>query len=115
MGVQSPIYSLCVRSDQSCCSLATTTRPGVTTLRALINKQHNQASRVVAVISFDQNMPRAPHVAPVLGPRQRGNFGTPDHLLEQNVRKQGPQFEGLKPEARLRGREPKQHTAPGVI
>jgi hypothetical protein len=30
-------------------------------LRALINKQYNQVSRVVAVLSFDPNMPRAPH------------------------------------------------------
>jgi hypothetical protein len=43
-------------------------------LRAPINKQHNQASRGVAVLSFDPNMPRAPHMAPNLGP-QRENFG----------------------------------------
>jgi hypothetical protein len=34
-----------------------TTQPGVAAVRALINKQHNQASRVVAVLSFDQNIP----------------------------------------------------------
>jgi hypothetical protein len=52
---------LCARGDQRSCGLATTTRPGVAALRALIiNKQHNQASRVVAVLSFDPDMPRAP-------------------------------------------------------
>jgi hypothetical protein len=77
--VWSPIYSLCARSDQSCCSLATTTQPGVAAVRALINKQHNQASHVVALLSFDQNMPRAPLVAPVLG-AQRENFGAPEQI-----------------------------------
>jgi hypothetical protein len=48
------------------------TQPSAAAVRALINKQHNQASHVVAVLSFDQNMPRAPHVAPVcLGPPEQ--------------------------------------------
>jgi hypothetical protein len=38
-------------------------------VHALINKQYIQASRVAAVLSFNQNMPRAPHGAPVLGPQ----------------------------------------------
>jgi hypothetical protein len=37
--------------------------------RALTNKQYIQASRVAAVLSFNRNMPRAPHGAPVLGPK----------------------------------------------
>jgi hypothetical protein len=37
--IESPTHSLCARSDQSCCSLATTTWPGVAALRALIHKQ----------------------------------------------------------------------------
>jgi hypothetical protein len=70
---QSSSPALSARSDQSCCSPATTAQPCVAT------QQHNQASHVVAGLSFDQNMPRAPHVAPVLGP-QRVFLGTPDHL-----------------------------------
>jgi hypothetical protein len=38
-----------------------------------------QASCAALCFSFDQNMPRAPHVAPVLGP-QRENFGAPKQL-----------------------------------
>jgi hypothetical protein len=34
-------------------------------------KQQIQASRVVIVISLDQNMPRAPHLAPILGPQRK--------------------------------------------
>jgi hypothetical protein len=40
-------------------------------VRALTNKQYIQASRVAAVLSFDQNMPRAPHVVLVLGTQNR--------------------------------------------
>jgi hypothetical protein len=34
--------------------------------------------------SFDQNMPRAAHVAPVLGP-QRENFGAPEQLTGKQL------------------------------
>jgi hypothetical protein len=109
---QFPIYSLCTRSDQSCCCLATTTQPRVAALRALINKQHNQASRVALCFSFDQNMPRAPHGAPVLvlGPQglclcpspraQRGreSFGAPEPQTtsEQNDTKTGALIRGAR-------------------
>jgi hypothetical protein len=38
-----------------------------------------QASCAALCFSFDQNMPRAPHAAPVLGP-QREIFGAPEQL-----------------------------------
>jgi hypothetical protein len=79
---------MCARSDQSCCSLApTTTQPGVAAFRA-------RASRVALCFSFDQNMPRAPHGAPVLEP-QRENFGPPDHL-RQNFDKTGALIRGAR-------------------
>jgi hypothetical protein len=42
-------------------------------VRALTNKQYIQASRVAAVLSFNRNMPRAPHGAPVLGAPRTAN------------------------------------------
>jgi hypothetical protein len=59
--------------------VATTTWPRAAALRALTNKQHNRVSRVVAVLSFDPNMPRAPHVALNLGP-EREKFGSPKQI-----------------------------------
>jgi hypothetical protein len=44
-----------------------TTQPRVAAVRALIDKQHTQASRGVAVLSFNRNTPRAPHVVLNLG------------------------------------------------
>jgi hypothetical protein len=53
----------------------------------IINNKRRQASRVALCFSFDQNMPRAPHVAPVLGP-QRDFFGAPEQITgrQQNPR-----------------------------
>jgi hypothetical protein len=47
--------------------------------QAIMVVKDYQGPRVVAALSFDQNMPRAPHMAPILG-LQREIFGTPDHL-----------------------------------
>jgi hypothetical protein len=74
-----PIYSLCARSDQSCCGLATTTWPGVAALRALINKQHNQASRVVwCAFVRSEHAASSAHGAEFGTPK--GNFGAPKQI-----------------------------------
>jgi hypothetical protein len=51
---------------------------GVASDHILINKQQVQAYRVALCFSFNQNMPRAPHVATVLGPQTpEGKFWDP--------------------------------------
>jgi hypothetical protein len=91
---------LCViRSDQSCCGLATTTQPGVAALRAPINnKQHNQASRVGCCAFV-----RSEHAA---SSARGAGFVTPEEKnwdprppSSKMSPKQGPRNEGPDPEA----------------
>jgi hypothetical protein len=79
--------------------LATTTQPGVAAFRALINKQHNQASRVALCLSFDQNMPRAPHARGAGSGAPEGKIWDPRPPPSKMSPKQGPPNEGLDPEA----------------
>jgi hypothetical protein len=51
------LIAVCKKRSKLLQPSETTTQPRAAALRALINKQHGHASRVVAVLSFDQNVP----------------------------------------------------------